>query len=102
MELRAHSSYSGLRYPIAYWRTTSGFEVAFVVGDGAAAIEVKSTEHPTSDHLNGLRALKEEIRIHRSLLVCRVPRARRTGDGIEILPWRAFLERLWNGDIMRT
>jgi predicted AAA+ superfamily ATPase len=100
MELRAHASYSRLQYPIAYWRTASGFEVDFVIADGAVAIEAKSTDHPTADHLKGLRALKEELHPPRSLPVSRVPRPRRTSDGIEMLPWRDFLRQLWAGEIV--
>jgi hypothetical protein len=66
MELRAHASYTRTHYPISYWRTVSGFEVNFVLADGAAAIEVKSTDRPTSDHLKGLRALREEVKCRAS------------------------------------
>lgn len=100
MEIRACSSYRHRRDPIAFWRTSSGFEVDFVLGDGRVAVEVKSTDSPTSDHLKGLRAHREELRPRHSFLVCRCPRPRKTEDGIEILPWRIFLERLWDGDIM--
>jgi predicted AAA+ superfamily ATPase len=100
MELRAHASYSRLYYPISYWRTASGFEVDFVLADGAIAVEAKSTDRPTLDHLRGLRALREEIRIKRSILVCRAPRPRRTEDGIEILPWFEFLKQLWSGAVL--
>jgi predicted AAA+ superfamily ATPase len=99
MEIRAHAAYSLLHYPIAYWRTVSGFEVDFVLGDGAVAVEAKSTENPTQDHLKGLRAFREEARPRRSILVCRVARPRKTGDGIEILPWNDFLKQLWAGEI---
>ncbi len=99
MELRAHASYSLLHYPIAYWRTASGFEVDFVLAEGALAVEVKSTDHPVADHLKGLRAFREEMCPRRSILVCRAPRPRRTEDGIEILPWPSFLKQLWTGGI---
>jgi hypothetical protein len=100
MELRAHASYSRLHYPIAYWRTASGFEVDFVIADGAAAIEAKSTDQPTTDHLKGLRALKDELHPPRCVLVSRVPRPRRTSDGIEILPWRDFHPQLLIGNCL--
>ena len=95
MEIRAHSAYRGRRYPIAYWRTSSGFEVDFILGDGAIALEVKSTDNPASDHLKGLRAWRDEQKSKRCLLVCRAARPRRTEDGIEILPWPDFLRELW-------
>ena len=100
MELRAYSSYQGGRLPVAYWRTSSGFEVDFVLGAAALAVEVKSTENPTGDHLKGLRAWKTEQPKSRCLLVCRAPRRRKTEDGIEILPWRSFLGSLWAGELV--
>lgn len=99
MELRAHASYRGGRYPVAYWRTSSGFEVDFILGDGSVAVEAKSTEHPTSDDLKGLRAWRQEQKSRRILLVSRVSRERKTEDGIEILPWRAFLDQLWADEL---
>ena len=99
MELKAHATYRGGRYPICYWRTSSGFEVDFILGDGSVAIEVKSTEQPTVDHLKGLRAWKEEQKARKHYLVCRAPRPRRTEDGIDILPWQDFLARLWHDEI---
>jgi predicted AAA+ superfamily ATPase len=99
MEIRAHAGYRGNRYPMAYWRTSSGFEVDFILGDGAVAIEAKSTENPTSDHLKGLRAWREEQKSKRCILVSRAPRARKTDDGIEILPWQTFLKQLWNDEL---
>jgi len=100
MELRAYAGYRAGRVPIAYWHTASGFEVDFVLGDAALAIEVKSAENPTSDHLKGLRAWKEEQKKSRCLLVCRAPRARKTEDGIEVMPWPSFLKQLWAGDLL--
>jgi predicted AAA+ superfamily ATPase len=43
MELCAHSRYSGLGYPLAYWRTASPLEVDFILGDSKVAVEVKGT-----------------------------------------------------------
>ena len=97
MELRAHATYApqGTGLSVSYWRTASGLEVDFILGAAEVAVEVKSTDRPTSDHLKGLRAWREEHPTSRCILVCRAPRARRTEDGIEILPWRDFVRRLW-------
>lgn len=96
MELRAWHGYRGDRREISYWRTTSGLEVDFILGDGEVAIEVKSTENPQADHLRGLRAWREEYPESRAICVCRAPRSRKTEDGIDILPWSIFLEQLWS------
>jgi predicted AAA+ superfamily ATPase len=100
MEITAHASYSELFYPLTYWRTTSGFEVDFVLGDHEVAIEVKSTELANETHLKGLRRFREEYTVRRSLLVSLDPTPRRTEDGIEILPWQTFLKELWDGRIL--
>lgn len=101
MELRAHAAYAGRGrgLPVSYWRTASGIEVDFILGNAEVAIEVKSTERPTSDQLRGLRAWREEHPSSRCILVCRCPRSRKTDDGIDILPWQTFLQRLWHDEI---
>ena len=93
-ELRAHALYRKAE-PLSYWRTASGLEVDFILGDGTTAIEVKSSATISTHHLKGLRAWKQEHPDSRCLLVCREPRARLTEDQIEILPWQVFLEELW-------
>ena len=100
MELRAHSVYSGLLYPIRYWRTSSGFEVDAVLGDANAIVEIKSSETITYRDLKGIRAFREEHHAGRALVVSAVPAPRRTDDGIDILPWQDFLTRLAAGQII--
>ncbi|MGD9361366.1 MAG: AAA family ATPase [Desulfobacterales bacterium] len=102
MELIAHSGYSGINYPIAYWKTASGFEVDFVLGNHEIAIEVKGAEMVTNKHLKGIRAFKEEYQARSYIVVSMDTNARRTEDGIEILPWHIFLDRLWANEIINT
>lgn len=101
MELRAHLSYARRGEALAYWRTSSQVEVDFVVGDAELAIEAKGTRSATDAHLHGLRAFKQEHRPRRAILVTCDPTPRRTSDGIWILPWRIFSERLWSGELWR-
>ena len=82
--------------PLAFWRSTSGFEVDFLIGDHTA-VEVKAKENVSAADLKGLKALAEEKRVKRLLVVSLEPRAR-TVDGIRILPFRKFLEALWEGE----
>jgi len=81
--------------PLAYWRSTSNFEVDFVLAD-TTAIEVKGKEPVGERDLRGLRALKEEALLKHYLVVS-LERRPRTVDGIRILPWQDFLEQLWAG-----
>jgi len=99
MEILAHSAYSGRHYPVQYWRTASQYEVDLVLGEGDAAVEIKSTSFAKDPHLRGLRAFKEEHG-SRYFLVSQDPAPRKTEDGILILPWREFLNRLWADEII--
>jgi len=100
MEITAHASYSEMFYPISYWRTSSGFEVDFILGDHEIAIEVKTAELANSTHLKGLRKFKQEYSGRRSILVSLDSTPRKTQDQIQILPWQVFLEQLWQGKIL--
>lgn len=82
--------------PLSYWRSTSGFEVDFILGDHTA-IEVKARENVTPQDLKSLRALAEEKNLKRYLCVSLEPR-RRQVEGVVILPYRQFLEALWDGE----
>ena len=100
MELLAHRSYRDLDYGIHFWRTKSGLEVDFVLGDGEVAVEVKGTSRVDPSDLRSLRAFAEDNRPRRAIMVCN-ERAPRIHEGIEMLPWREFLARLWGGAILR-
>lgn len=98
-ELTAHSHYSGLDYKISYWRTASQLEVDFILGTHEVAIEVKSSNKISSQHLKGLKAFMEEYSVKKAIVVCTEPLPRLYGD-IEILPYNVFLKRLWEGEII--
>jgi predicted AAA+ superfamily ATPase len=98
-EIVAHSSYSGSNYGIQYWRTKSGLEVDFVLGEGEVAIEVKGQTQVDSRELRSLAAFAEEHRPKAALIVS-LEREERIVGRIQVLPWRVFLERLWSGKII--
>jgi predicted AAA+ superfamily ATPase len=98
-EIYAHSSYSGLDYPVSYWRTTSQIEIDFVLGDNQVAIETKSSDNINERHLKGLKSFNEEYQVKHSILVCNEPLPRKHQD-IWILPWKVFLAKLWAGEFM--
>jgi len=99
MELRAHSAYRELDYPIGFWRTKSGQEVDFVLGQGEVAIEVKGTSRVDPRDLRSIEAFRERHQPRLSIVVCHEPRAR-VRNGIRILPIEQFLEELWSGKIV--
>ena len=94
-ELLAHRDYvSG--QGVSFWRSTSGFEVDFILGDHTA-VELKAKEYVGAQDLRSLRALREEGLLRRYLCVSLEPR-RRDVDGIAVLPYREFLDALWDGE----
>jgi predicted AAA+ superfamily ATPase len=80
--------------PISYWRSTSGFEVDFILGDHTA-VEVKASRTVSPQDLKSLRALGEEKKLKRFVCACLEPRSRRS-QGIDVVPLGQFLHRLWN------
>jgi predicted AAA+ superfamily ATPase len=99
MELLAHRSYRDLNYDIHFWRTKSGLEVDFILGRGEVAIEVKGTSRVDHAEFRALRAFVADYRPRRALMVCN-ERSPRVHDGVDVLPWRDFLARLWGGQIL--
>ncbi|MCG2712028.1 MAG: AAA family ATPase [Elusimicrobia bacterium] len=98
-EIKAYSHYSGLEYETAYWRTASQLEVDFILGGGEVALEVKGVKEVLPGHLKGLRAFGEEYSSCKRIVVS-LDNNPRLIDGIEILPWKIFLDRLWSGKII--
>ena len=91
----SHSDYvSG--EALSYWRSTTGFEVDFIIGDHTA-VEVKAKENISTQDIKSLRALAEEKQVKRYLCVSLEARARKV-EGISILPMKEFLEALWGGE----
>lgn len=99
MELAAYGSYNELDYRINYWRTKSGLEVDFVLGDGEVAIEVKGAQRVENRDLRPILTFTERYSPRKSLVVCN-ERSERLHRGVTILPWRGFLELLWQGKII--
>jgi uncharacterized protein len=98
LELRAYLSYTRSRKPLCYWRSTSQFEVDAVVGR-EFAVEVKATDLVSDRDLRGLLALREEGLIKRYCVVSLDPEPRHV-NGIDIWPWRHFLNELWRGHVV--
>jgi predicted AAA+ superfamily ATPase len=99
MEILNYRRYREPDLEVRFWRTSTGFEVDFVLGEMDAAIEVKGAGRVHEGDLSGLRALCESHRVKRALLVSLEKEVRRLEDRIEVLPWRVFLERLWAGEL---
>jgi len=99
MQLLAHRSYQELDYPINFWRTKTGLEVDFILGNGEVAIEVKGTSRVDSKDMKPLRAFVEEYSPRTAIIVSN-EKTRRVYGGVLVLPWKEFLDELWDGKIV--
>jgi len=99
-EIKAYSSYSEKEFKISYWRTSSQFEVDFVLGDHEVAIEIKSSDNITFRHCKGLLAFDDEYIVKKKIVVCQEAFPRKSDHGISIWPWQYFLKNLWSGAII--
>lgn len=100
MELMAYRAYRNPELDIRFWRTSTGFEVDFILGAMATAIEVKSSSRVGDHHIRGLRALIGEYKPAKAIVVCMENAPRKMEDGIHVLPVRHFCEELWSGALV--
>ena len=100
LEMLAHRSYHEIDYDIHFWRTKSGLEVDFILGNGEVAVEIKGTSRVDRRALRPIKVFTEKYTPAKSIVVCN-EREERIHSGIQILPWRLFLQRLWNDEIIR-
>lgn len=98
MELRAYQAYRAPDLPITFWRTSTGQEVDFILGDKDLALEIKGAERVHEGNLRTLAALREDGPVKKSVVVCMEKEPRRVQNDIVVLPWRHFVEQLWSGD----
>jgi predicted AAA+ superfamily ATPase len=98
-ELNAYNMYNESFAEFYYWRLAGGTEVDFIVNDMGIAIEAKSTNKITVQHLKGLRSLRDDHPgIKRRCVVCCEAKYRVTDDEIEIIPAEQFARMLWQGE----
>jgi predicted AAA+ superfamily ATPase len=100
MELTAYRAYRNPELEIRYWRTSTGREVDFVLGDRDAAIEVKASTRVTGPAFQSLAAFAEDGPVRRRIVVCLERQRRLVRDEhgtIHVLPIEDFLADLWSG-----
>ncbi|MEI8024951.1 MAG: AAA family ATPase [Pseudomonadota bacterium] len=99
-ELCCYNEYRGCFWDMSFWSVANGPEVDFIVNDMELAIEAKATKSVNSNHLGGLRALYQDYpHCKRRIIVSLDSSRRRLDDGIEVWPWREFVQALWNGEL---
>ena len=60
--------YNHIEESLCYWRTSSGYEVDTIIGEGRIAIEIKSTDEVKSRHSHGLKT--SITKLHHSSPFC--------------------------------
>lgn len=103
LEIKAYLDYNQIDKKLEYWRSTSKFEVDFVIYKNISeitAIEVKASSAPTTKDYKGLLAFNEEYPHTKKIVVCNSTRPILTKDNIQILPIEVFLKKLWQGEIV--
>lgn len=103
-ELIAYRDYCDFPFEIFYWRSTSQFEVDFIIrlkSKKLIGIEVKGSNHIDRDDLKGFRAFEEEIHLDRKIVVCLEKNERLIDDKYQVLPTQIFCRLLWNGSILQ-
>ncbi len=99
MQMVAHSSYSELAYEINFWRTKSGMEVDFILGKGEIAVEIKGSSRVDNRDLKSLSAFMEEYSPRKGFVVCN-EKTKRVHGNVIVIPWRMFLDDLWEGKVI--
>jgi len=102
-ELSAYLEYSGLGYPLFFWRTPDGVEVDFLceTASGYTAIEVKAATGWRPAASRGPARLSAELRPKKVRCFGVYLGAREaTYEPCRVLPVTDFLRRLWAGEII--
>jgi predicted AAA+ superfamily ATPase len=102
-EIKAYLDYHRMHDCLFYWRSTSQYEVDFLIRDKSEnwiAIEAKGTTNPSPKEYRGIFALEEELPLKKKIVVCLAEKPRLLERNIEILPLRLFLETLWGGGLL--
>lgn len=99
-ELRAWLNVAGVGGQLAYWRTPSGSEVDFVWSRGgrAVGVEVKASVRWRSKDSRALHEMLARRVVRRGFGVYLGNAALQDGK-VAVLPLRAFLKRLYEGDV---
>ena len=98
-EIIAYLGYTSSDEKLTYWRTSGGYEVDCIIGNGRIAIEFKSCDEVKSRHIKGLKAFKEEYPNVR-IIVVSMDKYKRIMNDVEIFPATDFLSELWKGKII--
>src|SRR5262249_50698862 len=93
-ELTSYSDYVS-QEPLSYWRSTTGFEVDFIVGDHTA-VEVKAKENVSDEDQKSWGELVEKKQVNRYRWFSLNPRPKKI-EGFRVFPVHDFQNALGDG-----
>ena len=99
MELKAYQAYRKPDMPIAFWRTSTGREVDFILGDKDLAVEIKGSMRIHEGDIRSLQALLADGPLKKACIVSLERQPRQLTKNIEAIPWQIFVERLWQDNL---
>lgn len=97
MELCAYQAYRNPELAITFWRTSTGQEVDFLLGEKELALKIKGSKRVHEGDIRSLLALQEDGPVKKCVVVSLEEEPRTLARGIQVLPWKIFLEQLWSG-----
>ena len=103
-EIRAYLHYTGLDYPLYFWRSQNGVEVDILLesSKGFVAIELKNGIRWEKKFNRGMHRLSEEL--GKNKVTCFgvfMGERQLTIDNVTVYPAIDFLRRLWSGEIIQ-
>lgn len=101
MELKAYQAYKNPELLLHYWRTSTGQEVDFILGDMETAVEIKTSKRVHEVDCKNLLALAESHTVKQLVLVSFEKEPKNLLNKIHCLPWELFLKKLWAGFLTR-
>ncbi len=102
-ELLAYKNYNEKEYKIYYWRSTSQFEVDFIIetkNKKLLAIEVKAKKNITTKDCKGIKAFAEDCQLSRKIVISLDEKSRLIEDKVEVFNLKTFCHKLWAGEIL--
>lgn len=101
-EMRAHLAYSGLHYPLRFWRNHQGTEVDVLceTAQGFVAVEIKAGPRWERGFNRGLRTVRSDLGPDRtSCHGVYLGEREAVVDDVVVHPVLSFLKRMWGGEI---
>ena len=102
-EMRAHLAYSGLRYPLHFWRDHYGAEVDVLAETAAGyiAVEIKASRRWERRFNRGLHKMRTHLgKTKTRCFGVYLGEREALIDDVRILPAQTFLKLLWGGGVL--